>query len=136
MTSTDVRPRARAPSPGSRSHSRHALRLSVRLPGPYPLDILVGIEPRPPCARAPRLCHSLALSLALCASLVHQDDVKCPIAVIWGTKDGLTPSQGPVGRGLRARADAWVDIEGAGHVFFDERPDETIRALTEWVARF
>ena len=91
-----------------------------------------------------RLCHSLALSLALSialslalrASLVHQDDVKCPIAVIWGTKDGLTPSQGPVGRGLRARADAWVDIEGAGHVFFDERPDETIRALTEWVARF
>ena len=78
--------------------------------GPYPLDIL--------------------------------DDVGCSILLLWGTADTLTPSNGPVGRALRRMAEderpdcSFVDIDGAGHVFFDERPVETIKEISQWVARF
>ena len=64
------------------------------------------------------------------------DDISCPIHVMWGSKDGLTPSMGPVGRGLRAKAASFVEVPGAGHVFFDERPDETILEINKWIAKF
>ena len=76
--------------------------------GPYPLDIL--------------------------------EDIECPMLLLWGTADTLTPSNGPVGRALRymaaERQDCnFVDIDGAGHVFFDERPEETIREISSWVGK-
>lgn len=77
--------------------------------GPYPLDIL--------------------------------DDIECPILLLWGTADTLTPSNGPVGRALRDMATErpdcnFIDIDGAGHVFFDERPEDTIREISSWVRKF
>jgi hypothetical protein len=32
------------------------------------------------------------------------DDIECPILLLWGTADTLTPSNGPVGRALRDMA--------------------------------
>ncbi len=77
--------------------------------GPYPLDIL--------------------------------DDIECPILLLWGTADTLTPNNGPVGKALRSMAAErpdcdFVDIDGAGHVFFDERPNDTIREISSWVRKF
>jgi pimeloyl-ACP methyl ester carboxylesterase len=66
------------------------------------------------------------------------EHVDCPILLLWGDCDTLTPSDGPVGKFFRSlastRANAtFVDISGAGHVFFDEQPDVTIEKIQSWV---
>lgn len=62
-----------------------------------------------------------------------------PILTIWGDRDNLAPSTGPVGKFFRAQAQRLGATEfeeiPAGHVPQDDNPDTTNRILTEWLAR-
>jgi pimeloyl-ACP methyl ester carboxylesterase len=57
-------------------------------------------------------------------------EVKCPVLVVWGNKDGIVPLR--VGRataevlGTRAR----LEVLDAGHVVFASRPEEFLKLLT------
>ena len=61
-----------------------------------------------------------------------------PILAVWGDRDNLAPSSGPVGkyfreRALRLEATRFEEIS-AGHVPQDDSPETTNRILAEWLA--
>jgi len=61
-----------------------------------------------------------------------------PLLAVWGSDDNLAPINGPVGRFLRERAATneatrFEELDGAGHVPQDDRPDTTNRILIDWV---
>ena len=64
------------------------------------------------------------------------DKVKCPILVVWGEKDSLTPIDGPVGRyfkGLpslrKGSLSRFVTLPRVGHCPMDEAPEQVMEAL-------
>jgi pimeloyl-ACP methyl ester carboxylesterase len=70
------------------------------------------------------------------------DNVNCPLLFLWGTRDNLTPSDGPIGKffqGLKenGRKDTeFVHLDGVGHCPMDEVPDEILTHLLPWLSKY
>ena len=61
-----------------------------------------------------------------------------PMLVVWGDRDNLAPSTGPVGRYLKARArrvqaTRFEELANVGHVPQDDAPEATNAILAEWL---
>ena len=61
-----------------------------------------------------------------------------PMLVVWGDKDNLAPSTGPVGKYLKARAGRvaatrFEELKDIGHVPQDDAPERTNAILEEWL---
>ena len=61
-----------------------------------------------------------------------------PMLVVWGDKDNLAPSTGPVGKYLKARAGRvaatrFEELTNVGHVPQDDAPTRTNAILEEWL---
>jgi pimeloyl-ACP methyl ester carboxylesterase len=66
------------------------------------------------------------------------DKVQCPILVVWGGKDSLTPMDGPVGRYFKAlpsirNSSRFVTLPEVGHCPMDEAPEQVMEALVPFL---
>lgn len=66
-------------------------------------------------------------------------NITCPMLLLWGTADNLTPSDGPVGKVFqninKMRPDSkFVYLEGVGHCPMDEAPEEVVKEIDLWLA--
>lgn len=66
------------------------------------------------------------------------DKVQCPILVVWGGKDSLTPMDGPVGRYFKAlpsirKSSRFVTLPEVGHCPMDEAPEQVMEALVPFL---
>ncbi len=73
-------------------------------------------------------CDAYSNGLAACVQ------ISCPVLLVLGTRDAMTPPR--AAKGLLA---AWsvvrvVEIVGAGHAIMAERPDELLAALQHFTA--
>lgn len=66
------------------------------------------------------------------------DDVRCPVLILWGDEDGITPLDFPLGQYFvnlpetRARTTLKV-FEGEGHCLQDDNPSAVSPVIGEWV---
>jgi pimeloyl-ACP methyl ester carboxylesterase len=66
------------------------------------------------------------------------DDVRCPMLILWGDEDGITPLDFPLGQYFvnlpetRARTTLKV-FEGEGHCLQDDNPSAVSPVIGEWV---
>lgn len=65
------------------------------------------------------------------------DNISCPMLLLWGTADTLTPSDGPIGKYFQnieqLRSDSkFIHLEGVGHCPMDEAPEECALAMEAW----
>ena len=71
--------------------------------------------------------------------IIH--DISCPILLLWGTADNLTPSDGPVGKffqnihEVRGDDSKFINLEGIGHCPMDEAPEEVVREMELWLTK-
>lgn len=66
------------------------------------------------------------------------NDVSCPMLLLWGTEDKLTPSDGPIGKYFQnieqIRKDSkFIHLEGVGHCPMDEAPEEVVQEIERWL---
>ena len=73
-------------------------------------------------------CDAYSNGLAACAQ------ISCPVLLVLGTRDAMTPPRAAKGL-LAALSDVRVvEIDGAGHAIMAERPDELLAALQHFTA--
>jgi pimeloyl-ACP methyl ester carboxylesterase len=67
-------------------------------------------------------------------------NIACPMLLLWGTADNLTPSDGPIGKFFQninqVRDDSkFIHLEGVGHCPMDEVPDDVVKEIELWLAK-
>jgi pimeloyl-ACP methyl ester carboxylesterase len=68
------------------------------------------------------------------------DRVTCPMLILWGDEDGITPMDFPLGQYFvklpESRADTTLRVfEGAGHCLQDDDPDAVSPVIRDWVGQ-
>ena len=71
------------------------------------------------------------------------NDVTCPIFIIWGSEDRITPLDFPLGKYFQnlpqtrtgQRKTSFIELKGQGHCLQDDTPEEVNRLLLNWFRR-
>lgn len=63
--------------------------------------------------------------------------INCPLLLLWGTQDTLTPADGPVGKFFQSLPDSrpqtkFVFLRGVGHCPMDETPELVLQEISQW----
>ena len=82
--------------------------------------------------------HAVAARIKDDTDIIRIILMSMPMLVVWGDKDNLAPSTGPVGKYLKARAGRvaatrFEELQNVGHVPQDDAPDRTNAILEEWL---
>lgn len=69
------------------------------------------------------------------------DKVTCPMLLLWGTEDNLTPSDGPIGKYFQnlytTREDtSFIPLEGVGHCPHDEASEQCLTHMLPWLEKY
>jgi pimeloyl-ACP methyl ester carboxylesterase len=70
------------------------------------------------------------------------NNVECPMLIIWGTEDGITPLDFPLGRYFEnlpktrtnTRKTSFIKLDGQGHCVQDDSPELMNELLVKWIA--
>jgi pimeloyl-ACP methyl ester carboxylesterase len=73
-------------------------------------------------------CDAYSNGLAACAR------VSCPVLLVLGTRDAMTPPRAAKGLSAALSDVRVVEIEGAGHAIMAEQPDVLLAALERFGA--
>ena len=68
------------------------------------------------------------------------DAVTCPLLILWGDKDGITPMDFPLGRYFiklpETRENTTLKVfPGEGHCLQDDNPSAVTPVIRDWIAQ-